>query len=301
MDPLTSKVVGEMIKSLKKSMWPPATIKGTLLEYEFEFGYSNVFQRALHQGLKALRLQVSPQDYYNIIKFKIIDIAGEDVELLGMQLEEAKRAGVDPMEYVSSSLQYALKSDVIVFLIDAEKVTDDRSDKRYDEMVNYDILMSQLYSFLAGYRIHYLKKQTPLFPVFVLTKFDAMDPNIRKGLGIPPDLQTWIRRFSVDREQRWKFFHEFMRKFYRQSLALIYGAGLKGVKLEDAPIFISFVSTELNEDGIMVPKVVTKEHAIEIDYSETEYIAFIDYFGKIAGKISDKSLSASEVTGYPAV
>lgn len=41
MDPLTNRVAGEMLKSLKKSMWPPATIMVSPLEYKFSFGYSN--------------------------------------------------------------------------------------------------------------------------------------------------------------------------------------------------------------------------------------------------------------------
>lgn len=294
MDPLTNKVVGEMLKSLKKSTWPPATIKGTLLEYTFSFGYSNIFQRALLQGLKTIGIPVSPGDFFDVVTFKLIDIAGEDVETLSKQLEEAKSSGSSFLDYISPTLRYALNSDVIVFLIDAEKITDDRNDKRYDEMINYDILMSQLYSFLAVYRKEYMKKDTPLFPVFVVTKFDALDPAIKRGLGIPPEPMAWLEKLGQSRELRWSFFENFMRRFYRQSLSQIFGAVLKGIKLEDAPLFISYVATELNEDGILVPKVVKKAHANELVYSESEYEAFITYFGKIAGKISDKKTRPEE-------
>lgn len=294
MDPLTNRVVGEMLKSLKKSSWPPATLKGTVLEYTFSFGYSNLLQRSLLQGLKTIGVPVSPGEFFDTVTFKLIDIAGEDVEMLSKYLEEAKRAGVDLSDQIPPSLRYALDSDVIVFLIDSEKITDDRSDRRYDEMINYDILMAQLYSFVASYRSEYKKREVPLYPVFVLTKFDALDPRIRDGLGIPPDIMKWVERLGSDRRLRWSFFETFMRKFYRQSLSQIFGVALKGVKLEDAPMFISYVATELNEDGILVPKVVKRAQAIEVLYSETEYEAFIDYFGKIAGRISDKKRSAAE-------
>lgn len=294
MDPTTNKVVGEMLKSLKKSLWPPATLKGTVLEYTFSFGYSNAIQRALLQGLRTVGVPVSPGEFFDTITFKLIDIAGEDVEMLSRYLEEAKRVGGDISEHVSPALRYALNSDVLVFLIDSEKVTDDRSDKRYDEMLDYDILMAQLYSFIAEYRQRYKKKEIPLYPVFVLTKFDAIDPVIRAGLGVPSDFESWVEKLSRDRNLRWSFFELFMRKFFRQSLSQIFGVALRGVKLEDAPMFISYVNTELNEDGILVPKVVKKAQAIEVSYSETEYEAFIDYFGKIAGKISDKKSSSEE-------
>lgn len=294
MDPITNKIVGDMLKSLKKSEWPPATIKGSILEYEFSFGYSNLIQRTILEGLRSIGIPVSPGEFFDTITFKLIDISGEDVEMLSKFLEEVKYGGVSPSEAIPPSLQYALNSDVIVFLIDSEKITDDRRDKRYDEMINYDILMAQLYSFLATYRSEYEGKETPLFPVFVLTKFDAIDLSIRKGLGVPDDFIRWVERLSFNRDLRWKFFERFMNKFYRQSLSQIFGSVLKGTKLEDAPIFISYVLTELNEEGILVPKVVKRAHAIEIMFSETEYESFIGYFGKIAGRISDKKRGADE-------
>jgi hypothetical protein len=297
MDPSTNRVVGEMLKSLKKSLWPPATIKGSILEYRFTFGYSNHLQRML-LGIKEARLlPISREELFDAITFRLIDIAGEDVEMLSKFIEEAKKSGILPSEYISPSLKYALDSDVIVFLVDSEKITDDRNDKRYEEMVNYDILMSQLYSFLAMYReSKHEKKRNPIFPIFVLTKFDAIDPSIRRGLGIPDDFTHWVEKLSLDRNLRWKFFHNFMNKFYRQSLSQIYGVILRraGIELEEAPIFISYVQTELNEEGILVPKVVKREHAIEVVYSETEYEAFIRYFGKIAKNISDRKVGAEE-------
>ncbi|MEM4888438.1 MAG: hypothetical protein QXJ64_03225 [Thermosphaera sp.] len=294
MDPLTNKIVGEMLKSLKKSLWPPATLKGTVLEYTFSFGYSNIIQRAILQGLRTVGIPVSPGEFFDVITFKLIDISGEDVEMLSKYVEEAEHVKGDIFEHMPPALQYALNSDVLVFLIDSAKVTDDRSDKRYDEMIDYDILMAQLYSSVAKYRRKYRKKKTPLYPVFVLTKFDALDPKIMTGLGVSPDVTSWVEKLSHNRNLRWRFFELFMKKFFEQSLSQIFGGALKGVKLEDAPIFISYVNTELNEDGILVPKVVTVAHAVEIMYSETEYKAFIDYFGKIAGKISDKKKSYEE-------
>lgn len=296
MDPLTNKVVGEMLSSLKKSFWPPATIKGSLLEYEFSFGFSNPLQRAIlsaKEGLAKLTEKVafptlvSRGELFNTITFKLIDIAGEDVEMLSRFIEESKESGVPLSEVLAPSLQYALDSDVIIFLIDSERVTSDRNDIRYDEMMKYDILMSQLYSFVGRYRSA-SERKTPLYPVFVLTKFDAVDPSLRKYLGVPDDFIRWIERLSDDRSLRWKFFHKFMNTFFKQSLSQIYGTALEGTELEDAPIFISYVLTELNEEGVMVPKIVKRGQANEILYSITEYEAFIGYFGKIADKISDK-------------
>ena len=295
-DPATCTVTGEMLSSLKNSLWPPATIKGSLLEYSFSFGYSNVLTRALlglKEGVgkqvgKIVEKQVSRGELFNTVTFKLIDIAGEDVEMLSRFLEESKSSGVPFSDDVAPSLQKALGSDVIVFLIDSEKITADRNDPRYKEMLAYDIIMSTLISYVSQHRTSYEKEAKPLYPVFILTKFDAIDPIIRKGQGLQDNYVQWIEKLSDDRSIRKKFFNSFMNTFFRGTLSSIFGSSLVGTELEDAPIFISYTQTELNEDGILVPKVVKRGQANEILYSESEYTSFISYFGKIANKISDK-------------
>ncbi len=297
-DPLTCTVTGEMLTSLKKSLWPPATIKGSLLEYNFSFGYSNIFTRTLlaakeeveKQLVKLRERTVTRGELFNTVNFKLFDVAGEDVEMLSRYLEESKSSGVPLSESVAPSLLSALNSDVIVFLIDSEKIAADRKDPRYDEMLKYDTLMSSLISYIGKYRSRYDKGKKQLFPVFVLTKFDAIDPSIKKGVGVPvpEEYIQWVDKLSNDRHLRWKFFNNFAKTFFRSSLSQIYGASLVGTEMQDAPIFISYALTELNEDGILVPKVVKKGQANELIYSETEYKSFIQYFGKIANKISDK-------------
>ncbi|MEM0348229.1 MAG: hypothetical protein QW309_06145 [Zestosphaera sp.] len=299
MDPQTNKVVGEMLKSLKNSMWPPATLKGTLLEYEFSFGYSNAFQRFLSGIEKILPTKIPKGELFDVITFRLFDVAGEDVESLSKVLEDAKKRRISQAEALSdlpATLRYTLGSDVLVFLVDASKVTVDRKDPRWNEMINTDILMAQLYSFLAQYR-SLTQGGSVLYPVFVLVKFDAMDPPIMQALGVSGgDYEKWIKRLGEDRMLRWRFFEKFMSTFFRQSLSQIYGVVLrdKKMELEEAPIFVSYVATELNEDGQYVPKVERRGLENVIRYSESEYEAFIRYFGKIAGKISDKRISEEE-------
>jgi hypothetical protein len=296
-DPITCTVTGEMLTALKKSMWPPATIKGSLLQYDFSFGYSNVFTRSLlavkekagTQIRKIKERDTTRGELFNTVNFKLIDIAGEDVEMLSKFLEESKNSGLPITDSVAPSLLNALGSDVIVFLLDSEKIAADRNDPKYDEMLKYDTIMSSLISYIGKYRSRYEKSKRHLFPVFILTKFDAINPGIKKSLGIPAeDYIQWVEKMSNDRTLRWKFFNNFMKTFFRSSLSQIYGASLVGTEMQDAPIFISYALTELNEDGILVPKVVKRGQANELIYSETEYESFIKYFGKIANKISDK-------------
>jgi len=46
-DPKFTVAIGDIIASLKIRMQPPATLKGSLMEYKFCFGYSNTLTRWL--------------------------------------------------------------------------------------------------------------------------------------------------------------------------------------------------------------------------------------------------------------
>lgn len=237
---------------------------------------------------KIIDKQVSRGELFNIVSFKLIDIAGENVELLSRYLDESKNSGLPLSDAVAPALQTAFDSDVIVFLIDSEKITADRNDPRYGQMLDYDNIMSTVIAYVGKSRSRYETGNKKLYPVFILTKFDAIDPLIRKGQGVQDNYVQWVEKLSNDRSLRWKFFNSFMKTFFRNTLSEIYGTQLVGTTLEDAPIFITYALTELNEDGILVPKVVKRGQANEIVYSESEYKSFISYFGKIANKISDK-------------
>jgi hypothetical protein len=303
-DATTCTITGEMLASLKKSLWPPATIKGSLLEYNFSFGYIRPLAKKLMETEVKVRETIRRineksgktvrSKYYNEFPFKLVDIAGEDVELLNRFLEESKNTGVPISEAVAPSLLSALSSDVIVFLIDCEKIATDRKDPRYAAMLDYDTLMSSLVAFVSKYRSMREKQKAGLYPVFVLTKFDGIDPSIRKGLGVSEDFVQWVEKLGNDRSFRLKFFNNFMASFFRSTLVAIRGASLAGTELEDGPIFISYALTELNDEGILVPKVVRKGQANEIMYSELEYERFIRYLGKISKDLSDKKKPETE-------
>ena len=51
----------------------------------------------------------------------------------------------------------------------------------------------------------------------------------------------------------------------------------------------SYIATELNDEGVPVPrlKVHSGTSGVDLDYSESEYRVFIDYFGKISRDIRD--------------
>lgn len=288
-DPKFTATIGDIVASLKMKMWPPATLKGSLIEYRFWFGYSNTLTRWLinpwgpiDKLIEALNLERAR--LFNIVEFSLYDISGEDVDILRQAIARSEREE-SIEEILPQNLRRLLDSNVLVFLIDASKVTTDINEPTYKEMLEYDNVMAQLMSTVALHRSRrYSAKQNKLFPVFVITKFDALEPKIRRALGIPDNYHQWIS--SVNRDIIEDKVDKILYRFFQHTRALVLGGTLHGVELERAKTFVSYVETELNEEGAPVPKVHSPDGiSYEISYSRNEYVEFIKYFGKIANRI----------------
>ena len=294
--PEFTTIVHDIVGSLKLRKWPPATLKGSLTEYRFWFGYSRLFSGILNkfydniENLVGLikRLEIPRRELYNIIEFGFYDVSGEDVDIIFRAAALAKERGLSVLEMIPENLKAILDCDVLVFLIDSSKITTDNSDPRYKEMIDYDGLMASLMSLVALYRSSkYGVKAGKLFPVFVFTKFDTVDKKVLRALGIPDNFERWFLEKSKDRKEINERLTEFMKRFYQHTLAIIYGGTIMSVELERARVFVSYLLTDLSEEGISVPRVVRAPDGIsyELAYSRSEYIRFIDYFGKIANEI----------------
>lgn len=294
--PEFTTVVQDIVASLKQRRWPPATLKGSLIEYRFWFGYSKILSGILNQlydkverlASAVRRLEIPRRELYNVIEFGLYDVAGEDVDVIFRAASLAKERGVSVLEMIPENLKAVLDCDVLVFLIDSSRITTDNSDPRYKEMLEYDGLMASLMSLVALYKSSkYGVKAGKLFPAFVFTKFDMIDKKVLKAMGIPDDFDKWFAEKSRDREEVGGRLTEFMKRFYEHTLAITYGGTIMGVELERAQPFVSYLMTELSEDGVPVPRVVRAPDGVsyELAYSRSEYVRFIEYFGKIANEI----------------
>lgn len=306
--PEFTTVIQDIIASLKLKKWPPATLKGSLSEYRFWFGYSKVlagFLNRFYDSLEAVtsfikKLEIPRKELYNIIEFSLYDIAGEDVDTVFRAASLAKERGVSAIELIPENLKAILDCDVLVFLVDSSRITTDNSDPRYREMLEYDGLMASLMSLVALYKSgKYGFRTKKIYPVFVFTKFDTVDKKVLRALGIPDNFDAWVR--EVSRKEISERLIKLMKMFFEHTLAIVYGGTLLGVELERAQIFLSYLFTELSDEGIPVPRVVKSVDGVsyELSYSRSEYIRFIDYFGKISDEIkkATKEFSATPVTG----
>jgi len=308
--PEFTPVIQDSIASLKLKKWPPATLKGSLAEYKFWFAYSRKFSGILISLINEVeklsafikRLDIPRKELYNIIEFRLYDLPGEDVDtLLKTGPSIAKERGISVIDTLSENLKKVLDCNVLVFLIDSSRISTDNTDPKYKEMLDYDGLMATLMSLVAEYRSRkYGSKAGKLFPVFVFTKFDTVDRKVLNDIGISENIEGWFIEKSKERKDIAERLFKFMKRFYRHTLALAKGGTvIKGVPLEKAEIFVSYLMPELSEEGIPVPRVKkVDEISYELVYSMSEYFRFIDYFGTIADDIKKEQKIISEsVTG----
>lgn len=294
--PEFTTIIQDIIASLKLRKWPPATLKGSLSEYRFWFGYSKKlanFLSSFYDSLEAItssikKLEIPRKELYNIIEFSLYDVAGEDVDTVFRAASLAKERGISAIELIPENLKALLDCDVLVFLVDSSRVTTDNTDPRYKEMLEYDGLMASLMSLVAMYKSSkYGYKAGKIYPVFVFTKFDTVDRKVSRALGIPDNFDTWMRETGRNRREINERLIKFMKMFFEHTLAIVYGGTILGVELERAQIFVSYLFTELSEEGIPVPKVIRSPDSVSYDlaYSRSEYVRFIEYFGKISTEI----------------
>jgi len=293
-DPIYTKAIGDIISILKLKGWPPVTLKGSLSRYEFYFGYTNALTRGLMTFADVVdwitRHKVSPSkgELFNKVKFTLFDISGEDTEYIAQAVEELKKRGLTRFEdTLPSNLRTVLDCKVLVFLIDSSKVVTDASDPKYQELLEYDTLMAQLMALVAAYRSkEYGAKADKIYPVFVLTKFDTIEKKVLRALDIPENFDAWVKEKARDRDEIRKRFYGFMKGFFGHTLALIRGGTLMGVELDEGQVFLSYMGTEVNEEGILVPRLISRHELFyELDYSISEYVEFIRYFGRIAADL----------------
>ncbi len=276
-EPQVASYMGELFNQLKIGHWPDATMKGQTSKTSFLFGYKSLM-KSFAKKLVGGKHFKNP---YNTIKFSVYDVAGEDIQ------DIIRTPDGYLSEEIPDEAKDLLESRVLVFLIDSQKISAKVRSKSYMKMINYDKEMATLISLVSSYNA---KKKDPderkIFPVIVFTKFDMVPRPTLQAMGLDANYPP-----ADDMKKRRAYAETILKKFYEQTLAYLKGGMLKGVSFDDAAYFFSEVQTEFNEDlGIESPMM--KEE--RIDYSYTEYEAFINYFEKIANEMPDEIKEAQE-------
>ena len=290
-NPEFTRTMGKIVDGLMMGQWPDATLKGMLMKYWFLFGY---------------RKKILPTKY-DTIKFTVYDIAGEDVNIIDELISPYRNAGgtFEGISYedLPEGLKTLLDCNVLVFILDASRINEDPRSEAFESMLKYDTFMATLISLVAEYKSKVIQatgQKLLLYPVFVFTKFDMVDPKILSALKLESRPPSPTSRKNI--EKRKEYAEKLMKHFYRKTLALKRGSilQLKNVCFDRSGYFFSYMATELNEDGEPVPKIIPREAgggvSYRLDYSINEYKAFIEYFRDIAKSMPDEVRDEQEFT-----
>jgi hypothetical protein len=301
-DPSFTSIFGNHRTNLSKGQWADATLKGNMAKYKFKYGY----RRLISVGSQA-------SSRFDIMDFSVYDIAGEDLDILRSieQYRESISTGAYKGEFnfesLSSSFQELLKCNVLVFLIDLGKINAEARSEKFIEMRNYDVFMATLISAVSKYKSQIYDKdegKAKIYPVFVLTKFDLLDKEIIKMNGWPETFEdlgdekrgmlSFLQRKEFTKEDYAK---EILVKYYKDTMALSKGGAIANVSFDKAAYFFSEIHTEQNEDGEIIPRLITVKGSHELDYSDGEYRSFIDRFREIAHAMPDEVKEDQEFRG----
>ncbi|OPY32590.1 MAG: hypothetical protein A4E32_01172 [Methanomassiliicoccales archaeon PtaU1.Bin124] len=302
-DPSFEKILGDIRTDLMSGQWADSTLKGNLSKYKFKYGYK-----------KMLSLGNKSSSKFDIMDFTVYDIAGEDLDILRSleQYRESIASGTYKGEFnfdtLSESFRELLKCNVLVFLVDLSRVNAEARTERFKEMRNYDVFMATLISAVSKYKSEVFRTspdKAKIYPVFILTKFDLLDNEIKKQNNWPmtfAELETEKRGLFAGLSSKKGFSKEdyakaILAKYYGDTMALAKGGVLANVSFDKSAFFFSEIHTEQNENGEIIPRLVTIKGKPELDYSDKEYRGFIDRFREIADKMPDEVKDEQEFEG----
>jgi hypothetical protein len=261
--------------------WPGATPLGQPSEYDLRFGYPKRFGKVY-------------------LDFTVFDIGGEDVsEAARMTARLPKEDRKKFIDALAPSMRRILDSNVLVFLIDSGMIETHGRERpeQYEKMLNYDRDMAQIISLTEWYKAAVMSKGMKMYPIVFLTKFDKIETDVLKAIGLPTNYSDVEIRTKLtglfknkEREQRKKFGEEIMEKFFPNSMGHLLGSSLagakigEGVKYDNLQFFYSSLATKIDDDGTRIPDLSQDASGkiFSLSYSEEEYVAFIKYLGEIA-------------------
>ena len=176
----------------------------------------------------------------------------------------------------------ALDADVLVMMVDATKLAANDADDEARPLAAYDRRLESL--FIAIQRWRSSGGRPVLHPVFALSKFDAVPPNVLKAVKLesaPPAVGKDGPRTGYGRA--------LVEPNLPRCLALLDAPGGKKLRFT-APSFVySRVRTETR--GVGQPERIklhgTASGGWEPDYARDEYVAFLGRIARIALEIRD--------------
>lgn len=254
---MADKVV-EIIPNMLNGEFPGGTETGNANRWRFLLGFSA--DSFVIEQLQNMRYTLYQWGEYGIHATQIaymLDIPGEIINEL---VETA-------YETIDDDLKEVFKSDILVLLIDASRLTEASTGDKCSILTDYDSLMMQLITFYNQCKVEeYIKtgERQELYPFIYFTKMDLLEDSVFKyyeekknmdiehifgeinedhfGLIDEENVFPGSNYYENNKEDINELGGLFMRRYMGQTSTQISGSHLVGVNLHTPQYFFSWVN-----------------------------------------------------------
>ena len=175
------------------------------------------------------------------------------------------------------TLSGALTSDAIVIMVDATSLAVADEEGELVALGKYDEAVEAL--LLATKRSRDQAEGKLLYPIFVFTKFDRVDPKVLRRVKLEADPPEVNKKGShADYAKR------LVDRSMPKTMAAIRSGGRRGLQFSTPSYFFSWVRTDAPVPGRAERIRLRRSGAVgwEPDYPSDEYLAFLECLGEIA-------------------
>jgi len=175
------------------------------------------------------------------------------------------------------TLSGALASDAIVIMVDATSLAVADEEGELAPLGKYDEAVEAL--LMAIKRSRDRAEGKSLYPIFVFSKFDRVDPEVLRRANLeatPPDV--------TKKGQHAEYAKRLLDHSMPKTMAAIRSGGRRGLQFAKPSYFFSWVRTDEPVPGRDERIRLRRSGAVgwEPDYPSDEYLAFLECLGGIA-------------------
>ena len=253
-----------LFQRLMSGSFPDAATKEGIQEMSFNVGF-----RRARTGIRSLlgtRRWTAPAS-------KMIHVT------LLRTVDQAVSRFLQGSSIASGSLRDVLDSDVVVILVDSTKLAPKGGDPKQETMSKYDADVESIIAAIQRWRER--GGRTMLHPVLVLSKFDAVKPEVLRAANVdstPPRVGKRVPRGTYAKAI---LGHNLPKTF-----AILQNVGRGGLRFAPPNYFFSSVRVEGAVPG-RTGRIRLRQVEVvgwEPDYSRDEYLAFLEHLVAIAAR-----------------
>ena len=273
-NPQSIKIISEEYNRMQLGNWPSDKLITRVNGVSFLYGRED--DSAINNIMKIFG---KPKAIPTItLNFSIYDFSDSE-------LSEIINSNTMTYKNISKKVESLLGTRVLIITLDSSKLKRSRSsqekvkkkvaDQNLEAGKNNDACISNALANIYRY------KRDKIYPIFVFTKFDLIDPRVLFDLKLPKRAPA-INNLA----NRKKFAERLLTKYYPNTLKMIKGD--KKINY-DGQCFFTKIATQKNSDGSLSPALrPKKEFGYELDCSYQEFNGFIEYIENISKLVENK-------------